>query len=88
MKRQSKKRECKKCESKKREAKIETLCWKCKRALPTYGCEWADNFEPVKGWNAIPTKLKNGYNSFIDSYIVIECPKFEQDSEEAENEHC
>lgn len=55
-------------------ANTETLCWKCARAYPGNGCEWADNFRPVDGWTAEPT-LKGGLEP-IRSYRVSECPKF------------
>lgn len=49
-----------------------TLCWTCRKA---YGkCSWTEvdytkkgwpiRFEPVKGWNAIPTKNEK-YTSFL-----------------------
>ena len=58
-----------------------TLCWNCKRA--TGFCSWSEDFTPVEGWKAIPTKVKvansKGRNkTFTDSYLVIECPLFER----------
>ena len=61
-----------------------TLCWDCQNAL--LGCEWSREFKPVKGWNAIPTKIAMSYSAdgtketrTIDSYLVYECPKFIKD---------
>jgi hypothetical protein len=55
-----------------------TLCWKCKKASGGLGCEWASRFEPVKGWDAVPTTipLQNGLRA--DSFCVKSCPKFEK----------
>lgn len=55
-----------------------TLCWTCRKA---YGkCSWTEvdytkkgwpiRFEPVKGWNAIPTK-----NEKYTSFLVVSCPE-------------
>lgn len=59
-----------------------TLCWTCRKA---YGkCSWTEvdytkkgwpiRFEPVKGWNAIPTK-----NEKYTSFLVVSCPKYDPD---------
>ena len=58
-----------------------TLCWSCKRA--TGFCSWSEDFTPVEGWEATPTKVKlaarNGNNRlFVDSYLVHKCPLFER----------
>ena len=58
-----------------------TLCWSCKRA--TGSCSWSEDFTPVEGWEAIPTKVKvaksKGRNkTFTDSYLVRKCPLFER----------
>lgn len=54
-----------------------TLCWRCKNAAGF--CSWSDkSFTPVDGWTAIPTKIKNGRNDYMDSFEVIECPLFEE----------
>ena len=47
-----------------------TLCWDCKNST-TYGCDWAREFIPVKGWEA--TETKNGY-------LITNCPEFVRDS--------
>ena len=34
----------------------------------------------MPGWEAIPTKLRDGYGEYsIDSFHVIECPLFQED---------
>lgn len=57
-----------------------TICWECKRA--TGFCSWSEDFTPVEGWRATPTKIKvgraNGRDLFVDSYLVHECPLFER----------
>lgn len=50
----------------------QTLCWKCKNAVPsadgTYGCNWSRSLQPVEGWEATPSP----HNSFH----IINCPEF------------
>lgn len=63
-----------------------TLCWRCKNAVPkrrrdeyVRGCEWSISHEPVEGWEAIPTMLKNAHvRANANSFVVIRCPKFER----------
>lgn len=58
----------------------ESLCWKCARAYPGNGCQWADKFRPVDGWTAEPTlKCSRAGAAPIRSYHVTECPKFVRD---------
>ena len=54
-------------------AMMETLCWNCAKACG-HECPWAERFEPVQGWDAIPVKSRTA-----DSYIVISCPLFSRD---------
>lgn len=55
-----------------------TKCWECEWAAGKNGkCPWATKFEPVPGWEAIPTKLLVSGRQKIDSFIVVECPEFE-----------
>lgn len=57
----------------------ETICWKC--AKNSGLCSWSENFTPVEGWEAVPTKIQARRHSKdadeIDSYDVYECPEFE-----------
>ena len=50
----------------------DSLCWDCENST-TNGCEWAKSFAPVDGWKAIPSVAGES-----DSYLVLECPKFEK----------
>ena len=50
----------------------DSLCWDCKNST-TNGCSWAKSFTPVDGWKAIPSVAGES-----DSYLVLECPKFEK----------
>lgn len=63
----------------------ESLCWKCKKC--TGFCPWSmkvDGFKPVGGWKATPTKIPaNNEEGYIDSFIVEECPLFEEDEKRA-----
>lgn len=59
-----------------------TICWECEWAGgKDEKCPWANKFEPVPGWKAIPTKILIQGNTegrhHIDSYDVYECPLFE-----------
>lgn len=56
------------------------MCYDCAKALG--GCSWADNFEPVNGWQAEKTHKSRGsgkYADIIDSYDILFCPEFEPD---------
>lgn len=56
-----------------------TLCWYCAKACGGYDCEWAANLTPVEGWNAAYNPIRclcEGKLRMIDSYHVIDCPKF------------
>jgi hypothetical protein len=60
--------------------KANSLCWQCKRAYGT--CSWSHRFKPVKGWEAIPTRIngeKKSKQPEIQSYEVKKCPMFIQD---------
>ena len=64
-------------------AKHSTLCWDCDKACGK--CSWSKELKPVKGWKAVPTKVKNGFTTFkgtknfsiVDSFDVYDCPEFE-----------
>ena len=55
-----------------------SICWDCERAC--CGCSWSKDFKPVKGWTAIPTKMKLKGNQTTGTYIVTECPDFKRDA--------
>lgn len=62
---------------------IRSICWDCSRACG--GCSWSRSFRPVKGWDAVPTKIAshshNGDGEFLrSSYAVISCPLFDRDA--------
>ena len=61
-------------------SKKHTLCWSCANA--TGGCSWSDHWEhtPVKGWVAQKSDIKYSQNEIVESYIVLSCPKYIQDS--------
>lgn len=56
----------------------ESLCLFCKNAC-TGECSWARSFKPVKGWSAVPTKVKISKGVYDDSFLVESCPKYIQD---------
>ena len=55
-----------------------TLCWSCQRAVKE--CPWSANFEPVDGWDAVPTKIMGPVGP-IPSFHVKSCPLYEPDPE-------
>lgn len=50
------------------------LCWDCANVYG--GCEWSARFEPVPGWDAIPTTRTVGGKFVEKSFSVRACPKF------------
>lgn len=57
----------------------ESLCWGCNKC--TGFCSWSQDFTPVKGWDAIPTKIQTEEPGvYIDSYFIKKCPEFEPDN--------
>lgn len=61
-----------------------TLCDLCSKACGL--CEWSEygNMRPVPGWEAIRNDISSGRvdgsTVVIESYIVLDCPKFCPDS--------
>ena len=67
--------------------KPNSICFDCKNAV--FGCCWAKRFEPVPGWEAVKTRIKNRNSEdsyYIDSYKVISCPQFKNDNDEVLHE--
>lgn len=60
-----------------------TLCDLCANACGF--CEWSEagNMRPVPGWEAIRNDITagriNGESIVIESYIVLDCPKYRPD---------
>ena len=53
------------------------LCWTCKNANGN-DCSWfSKEAEPVEGWTAKPTIIKNN-DGIMKSYRITKCPKYEQ----------
>lgn len=58
------------------EYKTTTLCWNC--ANTNDSCPWFSKAaKPVPGWKAKKVKYKMSNGEYVDSYIVKECPDFE-----------
>lgn len=57
-----------------------TLCWRCGNACAK--CSWSKDFTPVEGWVAIPTKVKDSHEGTIDSFLVLKCPQFDDDTDQ------
>ena len=56
-----------------------TICWDCQNACG--GCSWSKYrmFQPVKGWEVIPTDIHIGNGVRVQSYVVLKCPQFKPD---------
>lgn len=56
----------------------ETLCWGCNKC--TGFCPWSQDFTPVDGWDATPTKIETEVpGEYIDSFLIHKCPLYEPD---------
>lgn len=58
-----------------RPKKQPTLCFSCKRL----DCTWMKNLEPVAGWDAKKTVIRNrasGKDVLVPSYCVESCPGY------------
>lgn len=66
--------------------KPKSLCWDCANATDSGKCPWVDSFTPVPGWKAKPTKIFGSYP--MESYVVLDCPRFRRDSFGAGTEKC
>lgn len=60
------------------------LCWTCRKACG--GCSWSERgadgkvkFEPVPGWNAVPTRRSRDGKTVMESYCIKACPEYEPD---------
>lgn len=54
----------------------EQLCCSCRKAYG--GCAWSARFEPVEGWEANPTIIKQELGREIESYEILKCPEYER----------
>ena len=53
-----------------------SLCWTCRNACG--GCSWSRDFQPVKGWEAVPTyHISNGEHA--NSFHVYKCPLYKEE---------
>ena len=68
--------ECRK-KQKDKEYTANSLCWECARA--TGFCPWSRYFEPVQGWEARRTIIRQSQDVEVESYDVFKCPLFEPD---------
>lgn len=55
-----------------------TLCWKCRNAVPTltFGCSWSLEGIPVEGWDADVRRAQESGHHIRDSFEVHSCPQF------------
>ena len=58
------------------------LCWTCRNACGN-GCCWFRDGVPIKGWDAVPTKVKSlgedGKTRCVDSFLIVNCPQYLED---------
>lgn len=70
--------------------KATTLCDLCANACG--GCEWSEygNMRPVPGWEALRSDVMSsrngGRSGLLESYIVLDCPKYYPDENGARYE--
>lgn len=58
----------------------ETLCWTCNNAY-AHHCRWIKRCEPIPGWEAEKTLIRNKSKSEqkysnVPSYMVVGCPNY------------
>lgn len=58
---------------------MNSLCQECFN----FKCPWHERFEEVKGWCAVPTKLKTDKGKVIESVLVITCPLYKTRGQES-----
>ena len=62
---------------------VPTLCWKCANSYAHKCSKFAKPSKPVEGWEIKPCRMKTGINNgkglYVDTYEVINCPNFEQE---------
>ena len=66
-------KECKTMAVNQKKDEMDQLCWRCKKACA--GCSWTKFYEPVNGWNAESTIVKDSCGDFT-SYRIKGCPEF------------
>lgn len=54
----------------------EQPCYTCAKFCG--GCAWSERFEPVEGWEAIPTVIKQQWGREIPSFAILHCPQYER----------
>ena len=55
--------------------KREQLCCTCNKACG--GCSWSKRFEPVAGWDAVPTVIRQSRCPDVHSFSIMKCPEYE-----------
>ena len=59
----------------------DSLCWECSKATAGSDCPWANEFKPVDGWLATPTKILDSRRKpkiVIESFDDKYCPLFDR----------
>lgn len=77
------------CKTYSRGRKASSLCWYCRRAVPStenpnLACSWSKEFKPVKGWDAVRNDIcfsvrnsdGTARHEYTESYLVYRCPRF------------
>ena len=65
--------DCVKNAAKERRQEREQPCCSCKKACG--GCSWSKNFQPVVGWDAVPTVVED-IEGDMHSYKISRCPEY------------
>ena len=64
---------CSRKMAQKRREETGQLCWRCAKACG--GCNWSRHLEPIDGWVAEITVVKDSMGDF-QSYSIKKCPEF------------
>ncbi len=58
------------------QCEVTTQCLVCENAYG--GCRWSQDGQPIPGWDAVRNDLVDTVPIFrqIESYVVLDCPKF------------
>lgn len=59
-----------------------SLCWLCSKpcCVNKKTCSWIQQDVPVEGWKAEPSIITNSPNEIVNTYNILDCPKFSFDS--------
>lgn len=81
-----------------KESKWQQPCWECSKGAAGSDCPWANNLQPVPGWDAKEVIVKHNQWSYkkngkkvhrvteIKSYEIYSCPLYEKQEPKTDEE--